>query len=297
MWVAIVGCGYVGVELGRRLSAAGHDVVGVRRSPDGIETIREAGFEGIRADVSDPESLEAVPDVDAVVYSVSAGGRGAEAARRAYVETQATAIEAFGTRERPPDRWIYTGSTGVYGDHDGAWVDESTDPRPDGDRGRNLLRAESIARERTAEYGIDGAVVRFAGLYGPGRFRLQRYLEGPVAGRHLNLFHRDDAAGAVAYLLERNLVREGVILGVDDEPVWRPDLAEWLAEQCNAPAPATITVEERLEDVADPGRRNRIAADKRCSNDTLRELGYELEYPTYRDGYREAVRAYRSTRE
>lgn len=247
--------------------------------------------------MTDPDSLAAVPDVEAVVYSVSAGGRGADAARRAYVEGQTTAVETFGTRDHPPDRWIYTGSTGVYGDHGGAWVDESTDPRPDGERGQQLLRAESVARNRTAEYGIDGAVVRFAGLYGPDRYRLRRYLEGPVTGRHLNLFHRDDAAGAVAYLLERDLVREGVVLGVDDEPVWRPDLAEWLAAECDVPPPDSITVEERLEDVTDPGRRNRIAADKRCSNEKLRELGYELEYPTYREGYREAVRAYRSNHE
>jgi len=285
MDVAILGCGYVGVELGRRLSSAGHDVVGVRRSTEGIERISAAGFEGVRADVTEAGSLEAVPDVDAVVYSVSAGGRGAEPARRAYLEGQSTAAEAFGRRSSPPDRWIYTSSTGVYGDHGGDIVDEETPLEPESERGRILVEAESIA----TDLGIDGTVVRLGGLYGPGRYRIDRYLEGPVTERHVNLIHRDDAAGVVAYLLVEDLARGEVVLGVDDEPARRPDLAAWLARQCDVPVPATTSIERRLEGVDDEARRRRIRSDKRCSNAKIRGMGYEFEYPTYREGYAEAV--------
>ncbi|PSQ18288.1 NAD(P)-dependent oxidoreductase [Halobacteriales archaeon QS_8_69_26] len=295
MRVAILGCGYVGLELGRRLTDAGHGVVGVRRSESGLADVQAAGVTPVRADVTDPESLSAVGDVDAVVYAVSAGGRGVEAAREAYVEGLRTAIDALGDRDDPPDRLVYTGSTGVYGDHGGEWVDESTPPAPDTERGEVLLEAERIARERSEERGIDGTVARFAGLYGPDRYRIDRYLDGPVTEGWLNLLHRADAAGAVAHLLTEDLARDEVVLVVDDEPVRRPDLAAWLAEQVGAPAPSTRTVAERLSGSDLPeGSRARIRADKRCSNAKLRGLGYEFEFPTYREGYREAVEEYAS---
>ena len=287
MRVAILGCGYVGIELGSRLTDAGHDVVGVRRSAAGLDAIEAAGFDAVRADVTDAESLGAVPDVDWVVYAVSAGGRGVDMARAAYVEGLRTATETFGGRESPPDRLVYTSSTGVYGDHDGDWVDESTTPTPATERQRVLLEAERIA---LASDRIDGTVVRFGGLYGPDRYRLDYYLDGPVTEGYLNSTHRDDAAGAVAHVLETDRARGEVVLAVDDEPVSKWAFADWLADECERPRPPKQTVEERAAS-AEVGRR--IRANKRCANDRLHELGYELRYPAVWDGYRPAIDAFR----
>ena len=290
MRVAILGCGYVGLELGRRLVARGHEVVGVRRSIEGCEAIEEAGLDAVRADVTDPEALSWVPDADALVFAASSGGRGADAAREVYVEGLGTAIDHFGERERPPDRLIYTSSTGVYGDHDGGWVDEETQIEPTTEKTRVLAEAERVALESP----IDGTVARFAGLYGPERYRLERYLEGPVTEGYLNMVHRDDAAGAVRYLLEEDLARGEVVLVSDDEPAEKWAFADWLAEQCGVEEPPKWTKEERLAegDLSEAARR-RVLTSKRCSNAKLRELGYEFEYPTFREGYREAIEAYR----
>jgi nucleoside-diphosphate-sugar epimerase len=292
MRIAILGCGYVGLALGRRLDAAGHRVVGIRRSKEGLREVSEAGLEPVEADVTVPKTLTRVPDVDGVVYAVSSGRRGSvAAARRTYVDGLAATVDEFAGRGSPPDRLVYTSSTGVYGDHGGDWVDEDTSLRPDTDRGEVLVEAESAALE-AADRGIDGTVARFGGLYGPGRYRLDRYLEGPVTEGWLNLLHRDDAAGAVAHLLTGDLARGEVVVCVDDEPVRKEALAEWLATQCGRAPPATRSVEERLSagDLS-PGARARIRAQKRCSNAKLRGLGYEFAYPTYREGYREAVAA------
>jgi len=290
--VAILGCGYVGLELGRQLRSS-HEVVGVRRSDDGITAIEDAGFEAVRADVTDPESLSAVPDADWLVFAASSGGRGAEAAREVYVEGLRTAIDHFWSRADPPERLVYTSSTGVYGDHDGAWVDEETPLDPQTEKTEVLAEAERVARERPVEHGGHGAVARFAGLYGPDRYRLERYLEGPVTAGYLNMVHRADAAGAVRHLLTENN-REEVVLVVDDEPVEKWAFADWLAEQCDVSFPPKQTTEERLaDDSLSETAKRRIQTSKRCSNDRLRELGYEFEYPTFRDGYRDAVREYR----
>ncbi|MDS0281144.1 SDR family oxidoreductase [Haloarcula onubensis] len=289
--VAILGCGYVGLELGRQL-AADHDVVGVRRSEAGRDAIEQAGFEAVRADVTDADSLSAVPDADWVVFAASSGGRGAEVAREVYVEGLKTAIDHFWSRTDAPERLVYTSSTGVYGDHGGDWVDEGTPLDPQTEKTDVLAEAERVARERPGEYGGHGTVARFAGLYGPDRYRLERYLEGPVTAGYLNMVHRDDAAGAVRFLLEGGH-RDGVVLVVDDEPVEKWAFADWLAERCGVAFPPKQTTEERLADpdLSETAKR-RIETSKRCSNDRLRELGYEFAYPTFRDGYRAAVDSY-----
>jgi len=283
--VAILGCGYVGIELGRQLTDAGHDVVGVRRSDAGLEAIEDAGFDAVRADVTDAASLDAVPDVDWVVYAASAGGRGPEAARAAYVEGLRTAVETFSERPSSPDRLVYTSSTGVYGDHDGAWVDEATALEPATERQRVLVEAEEIALDGP----IDGTVVRFGGLYGPDRYRLDYYLDGPVTEGYLNSIHRDDAAGVVAHLLTTDQGRDDVVLAVDDEPVSKWAFADWLADECGVERPPKETVEERGDDAS-----RRVRASKRCINDRLHAVGYDLQYPTVWAGYRSAIHAFRS---
>ena len=294
MQVAVVGCGYVGLALARRL-APDHEVVGVRRSDGGLEAVADAGADPVRADVTDPETIAAVPDVDAVVYAVSAGGRDADAARETYVEAQRRTVETFGGRASPPDRFLYTSSTGVYGDHGGAWVTEETPLSPVTPREAALAAAERVTLEAAPDAGMDGTVARLAGLYGPDRYRLDRYLSGPVTAGYLNCCHRADAAGAIAHFLSADRARGEVVTVVDDEPVSKWALADWLAEACGEPAPPKRTVEETVAsgDYSEAAA-HRLRASKRCSNEKLRSLGYDPVYPTFRAGYRPAVEGYRA---
>lgn len=292
MNVAIIGCGYVGLELSRQLSDSDGNVVGVRRSTGGLAAIKSTGTTAIRADVTDPSTLERIPDVDAVVFAASSGGRETNAARAVYVDGLAAAIDEFGSRTSPPEQFVYTSSTGVYGDHDGEWVDETTPPQPTTDKTEVLYEAERIALERSLANGIDGTIVRLGGIYGPDRYRLGRYLDRPVTEGYRNIIHRDDAAGIIRFVLES--VRKDVVLGVDDEPTEKWAFADWLAGECGVEPPPKLTVDERLEagNLSERVKR-RLRTSKRCSNDLIRELGYEFQYPTYREGYREAIEAYR----
>ena len=303
MRTVIVGCGYIGIELGRQLQSAGSEVTsgeipavtGVRRSDAGLETVAEAGFTPMRADATDPGSLTELPDADVVVFAASSGGRGAQAAEEIYVDGLSNVIEEYAARDDPPDRLVYISSTGVYGDHDGGWVDESTPIDPTTEKTRVLADAEQLALN-SCSHGIDGTVVRFAGLYGPDRYRLSRYLEGPVTDGYLNMVHRTDAAGSIRYLLRESLGHDEVVLVCDDEPAHKWRFADWLAEQCDCEPPEKQTKAERLAgaDLSEPARR-RIHTSKRCDNDRLRQMGYKFDYPTYRDGYQDAVESYRET--
>jgi nucleoside-diphosphate-sugar epimerase len=284
MRVAVLGCGYVGLELGRQLADRGHEVVGVRRS--GLDQVREAGLDAVRADVTEPDTLAAVPDADALVFAASSGGGDAAAARELYVGGLRTVASAFGGRGDPPERLVYTSSTGVYGDHGGDWVDEDTPLDPTTEKTRALVAAERAAREAP----FDTTVVRFAGLYGPGRYRLERYLDGPVTEGYLNMIHRDDAAGTVRFALDGDA---DTLLAADDEPASKWAFADWLADACGVSRPPKRTREAALadRDPESPAAR-RLRTSKRCSNRRLRDLGYEFDYPTFREGYRAAVEAY-----
>jgi len=171
----------------------------------------------VQADITDREALAAVPDVDAIVFAASSGvavprpparrtsriADGNRGVRRARARPRATGLHLV---------------DGVHGDHDGDWVNEETPLEPTTDKTEVLAEAERIALEHPPEYGYEGTVARYAGLYGPDRYRLERYLEGPVTEGYLNMVHRDDAAGAVRYLLEEDLARGEVVQVVDDEP-------------------------------------------------------------------------------
>ena len=295
MRVVILGCGYLGLELGKQLESCGNRVVGVRRSDTGLDAIESAGFEAIKADVTDQDSLDSIPDADWVVFAASAPGA-STAARKTYVDGLETAIRAFAGRSNPPSRFVYTSSTGVYGDRDGDWVDESTPLSPTTDRERTLVDAERVALEETNSGVLDRTVVRLAGMYGPGRYGLDRYLTGPVTEGYRNAVHRDDAAGATSFLLNEDLARNDVVLVVDDEPIQKPVFAAWLATECGVPKPPLRSQGDvRADESLSESQRQRLLSDKRCSNRKLRHLGYEFEYPTVRDGYQRAIEACRDT--
>lgn len=290
MRVATLGCGYVGRELGRQLLDAGHEVTGVVRSAESAAKVDELGIDAVQADLTVPSELRELPDADALVFTASAGRGSVEQARSLYVDGLRAVISEFRGRDEPPERLLFTSSTGVYGNHDGDWVDEETPVSPASPKARVIAEAEAIVH-RSA---LDSTVARFAGLYGPGRYRLRSYLDSVTDGWR-NSTHRDDAAGALAWFLTEDCARGETVLVTDGSPVRRWAFADWLAEECNEPEPEKLTVQERLDcgDLS-PEAARRYRTEKRCRNDTLLELGYELRYKTIYEGYEEAVTAYRA---
>ncbi len=266
--VLIAGCGYVGRELGRRLADEGAEVFGLRRGADELGP----GIRPVRADLSDPKTLDGLPaELDGVVYAASAGSSTPDAYRAAYV----TGLRNLLSRVTPR-RLIFLSSTAVYGDRHGAWTDETTSTEPDHFSGEILLEAERLALSAPCA----AVVLRLGGIYGPGRDRLVRAVASGEARRPAeptwtNRIHRDDAAGAAAHLLSIERP-ESVYLGVDSEPADLGTMYAWIASRLGCPAPA----------VAEAPAEGRLArGSKRCSNARLLGSGYSFAYPTFREGY------------
>ena len=286
MKAVIIGCGYVGQVLGTLLRAGGHEVIGVARHASSHTAIARRGITPVAGDITQKETIDALPDAEWVIVAVSSGGGDAAAARAVFETGLTSVIDSYSKRSDPPERLVYTSSSSVYGDHEGAWVDETTALAPGTEKSTILARAEEIAIDRSASAGFDGTVCRFAGLYGPGRYRLERYLGERVTAGYLNMVHRVDAAGAIAHLLQVDRGRGQVVNVVDNQPVDRHTFAAALARRVGARSPDRRPLADRLADASlSAAGRRRLAAQKRVSNQRLRSLGYRLRYPTFRSGY------------
>lgn len=272
MTVLIAGCGDLGTEVGLRFAAAGHHVVGLRRSPEKLPP----EIHGIRADLSG-HVPELPGDVDIVVIAVAADASTEEAYRAAYLNGVKNVLDALERQSIRTRRILFVSSTAVYKDSGGAVVDESTPAEPTRFSGRILLEAEDLLFARTA--GTRAISVRLGGIYGPGRTRLIDQVRSgkatiPAQSKHTNRIHRDDAAAMIVHLATMEQEPDAVYLGVDDDPAEYGDVLRFLAAELQLPAPP-------VGPASDGG-----AGDKRCSNRRLRSTGFTFAYPSFREGYR-----------
>lgn len=274
----ILGCGDIGTTLGRLLVDAGHRVVGVRRHPQALEG---TGIEPLALDLTDEAALAELPDADIVVYVASADHFDESAYRAAYPDGLNAVLGELERRDKTPRRVFFVSSTSVYAQQDGEQVDETSPTEPRGFSGQLMLTAERAL----TEHALPGTVVRFSGIYGPGRDRLiQQVREGRVAAAvppmYTNRIHRDDCAGVLAHLIGRALddqPLEPLYLASDCEPVPLHDVTAWLAQRLGI---------ESSETMQSPLRRR---SSKRCDNTRLCGTGYRFRYPTFREGYAQVL--------
>ncbi len=281
----IVGCGYVGSALARRLSAAGDALWAVsRQAPDALLDLDrvQLGAADVtqRLQLKDALAEALAAPLDNVCYLVAAGRHEERAYRSAYVDGLANLLELLS--EQPNARLFFASSTAVYGQRRGERVDESSLTEPEGFAGRVLLEAEQLAHKALQRT----VVVRFGGIYGPGRERLiSRIRRGQALGadrRALrNRIHRDDCAAVLQHLMNLDDPAPCYV-AVDNEPGPLGRVEAWLCAQLGCSAAALVP--------AEPGPFS-TATSKHCSNALLRASGFELLYPSFREGYGALLRS------
>jgi nucleoside-diphosphate-sugar epimerase len=276
------GHGYSAQALSARLLPQGWRIFGTTRNPLKAEALAAEGI----VPVLWPDGDLSAAFESATHLLVSAGP---DSAGDPVLVRHRDAI----TRIAPRLDWVgYLSTTGVYGDHQGGWVDEGTPLTPTTRRGRMRVEAET---EWRAIQGLPLHVFRLAGIYGPGRGPFEKVRDGTARriikpGQVFSRIHVDD----IAQVLEASMQRPdpGAIYNLcDDDPAPPQDVIAHAAKLLGLPLPEEIAYESaEMTEMA----RSFYAESKRVSNRRIKEdLGVRLLYPDYRAGLRAVLAAER----
>jgi nucleoside-diphosphate-sugar epimerase len=275
------GLGYCALHLARRLRADGWDISGTARTVAGADAIAHEGFAPLVFDGTSPGVgiREALQGATHVLVSVPPDDGGDP-----VLQHHAADIAAA-----PALGWIgYLSTVGVYGNRDGAWVDEDSPTNPSSERSRRRVAAEEAWRAFGDREHKRVQIFRLAGIYGPGRSAIDRLRAGTAQriikpGQVFNRIHVDDIA-RVLYAAMTLRGMHDVYNVADDEPAPPQDVIAYAAQLLQVPPPPEIAIEEaKLSLMA----KSFYVENKRISNARLRaDLAVDLEFPSYREGLR-----------
>ena len=288
MTTLIIGCGYLGQRVGMLISQSGERVHGTVRSQRRAALIAELGIEPVIADVLKPDTLRELPVTERVFYCVGFDRAAGIPMRSVYVNGLQNVLDQL---SRSVARFVYASSTGVYGQTSGEWVDEGSPTHPHHASGKYCLEAEKSVRAWVESRGGRAAaiVLRFAGLYGPGRVVRRALVERgePIPGdpeKLLNLVHIDDAARASVAALAAPRA-DSIYVISDDRPITRQEYYTCVASILGAPEPRFEPPQPGSPEAA------RDATSKRVDNRRMKaQLVAEPSYPDIATGLPAALR-------
>ena len=270
------GHGYSAQALSRLLLPMGWNITGTTRSDEKASQLRD---EGVTAVVWPGNDIsQALSQATHVLVSAGPSEHGDPVLNALRDQIAAKAKDL---------KWVgYLSTTGVYGDHQGGWVDETTPLTPSTRRGRFRQQAEQDWQDLAQEFGVPLHIFRLAGIYGPGRGPFSKVRNGTArriikANQVFSRIHVEDIAQVLAASIAQP--NPGAIYNLcDDDPAPPQDVIAYAAELLNLPVPPAVAFEDA--DMT-PMARSFYAESKRVRNDRIKtELGISLLYPTYRDG-------------
>ena len=266
----IIGLGYTGTEIARRAAAEGFQVTVTSRDPAGAK----------------PPPGITVIDFHAAAPALQNATHLLQTA--APDENGDPLLARFMGRLGTPEWAGMLSTTGVYGDRDGAWVDEDTPAAPTGPRGRRRLEAEQAWAAAFPAARVD--LFRVAGIYGPGRSVLDDVRAGRARrvdkpGHLFGRIHRDDIATAVLAAMHQHRPPGVQVLNLnDDEPAANADVTAYAATLIGATEPPLVPFEHALAAMSPMGRSFWAENRRVASRKTQARLGVTWAYPTYREG-------------
>jgi nucleoside-diphosphate-sugar epimerase len=269
----IFGYGYTAAHLTRRLLKQRWEIAATTRNPLKQQELRRLGITPY--DFHDPEISVVLNDYEYVLISIPPTKNG-----------DTVLLEYADTFRHYTGKWIgFLSTTGVYGDHQGAWVDETTQPAPNlSSRRQCRLDAENAWLKLHSQHQKPVHIFRLAGIYGAGKGIGNRneLAESIVKeGHYFSRIHAEDIAGALDASMQRP--HPGRIYNLaDDEPAPKIEVIRYAARLLHLPPPQEIPYQpELLEGMAAEFWKH----NKRVSNQRMKqELAYSLHYPTYREG-------------
>ncbi|HRY08103.1 MAG TPA: SDR family oxidoreductase [Hyphomicrobiaceae bacterium] len=283
------GLGFCARHLIARLERTQWHIAGTVREAASAERWRAAGIDTYAFDgTAQPPGLAQALSAATHVLISAPPGPDADPVLSQYRSTLAAAA-GLG--------WIgYLSTVGVYGEHHGGWVDETTPPSPVSTRSRHRRAAEEAWDAFSHQTGKRVVIFRLAGIYGPGRSAIDSVRDGRARriikpGQRFNRIHVTDIANAVQASM-RGKGNAPILNVTDDLPAPPQDVIAYAAEVLGVPAPPEVAFEDaQLSAMA----RSFYGENKQVRNDLMkRDLGITLAYPTYREGLAAIAKATKS---
>lgn len=284
--VLIIGCGDTGRRLAALYRAEGRQVSGVVRSEASARALHAVGIRPIRTDL-DAGDLPSLPSGGArVFYFAPPVDVGKDDVR---IERLLDHLEFTGL----PARFLYMSTTGVYGDCEGRWIDESEPLKPSTYRAQRRIAAEDAVRRWCDEKDIEWLILRVPAIYGPGRLLTERLKSGmptvrPEECSFTNRIHIDDLV-SVCHAVMAEAPGRSVYNVSDGQPSTITDYLFQLAELTGMQKPPLISMHE-AERMLSPSIMSFMKESKRLKNDKLlRETGITLRYPDLKSGLKASL--------
>ncbi|WP_420412292.1 SDR family oxidoreductase [Roseibium sp.] len=275
MRLFVFGAGYSGKAIMEEVRDQFEWIGGTTRAADKVDELKASGFEAFLFDGESPGTgiADALSKATHVLISIAPNDTGDP-----VLNHHAKDIAAANPK------WIgYLSTVGVYGNHDGAWVDETTDCKPVSKRSVQRVAAEKAWLDFAEEHQFAVQVFRLSGIYGPGRNAFENFKKGRARrlvkpGQVFNRIHVADIAGAVANAMQKPSTR--IFNVTDNEPAPPQDVVAYAAELLGVAPPPEIAFE--TADLT-PMARSFYGENKRVSNQRVKdELGYTFRFPDYR---------------
>ncbi|MDA9089292.1 SDR family oxidoreductase [Amylibacter sp.] len=265
-----IGHGFSASVLGAQLIKDGWTVYGTTRSVEKAKKLNDGGVNSIIWPGTDLTPY--IQKATHILTSVSPNSQGDPVLNQYNEILSKNTFDWFG----------YLSTTGVYGNHNGGWVDENSPLKPNTTRGK--LREE--AELSWSKLNINLHIFRLAGIYGPGRGPFSKVRNGTARriikeGQLFSRIHVDDIAQVL--LASIRYPRQGAIYNVcDDNPAPPEDVISYAAELLDMPIPIAIDYDKAEMSLM---ARSFYAENKRVSNELIKkELGVELKFPDYKAG-------------
>lgn len=281
--IFIIGCGYIGQKLATRVLTEVEDieVMALARSSASNQQLQSLGIMTVPGDLDRSALLSELPTAQTVVYYF---------APPPTQGVQDTRLSAFLTALKPkqyPDKIVLISTTGVYGDCGGAWIDEQQPLKPQTDRARRRIDAETQLQAWQANSGVPTVILRVPGIYGPDRLPIERIQQGlPVLAAEVapysNRIHAEDLV--TACLLAGVSEGSGIYHVSDGSPSTMTDFFYQVADVFQLPRPPALTWAEAQQQLS-PEMLSYLSESKRLKLDHIQqELGYVAEYPNLAAG-------------
>ncbi|PHS72895.1 MAG: NAD(P)-dependent oxidoreductase [Cycloclasticus sp.] len=274
--ILIIGCGDIGSALATQLNDDGHQVTGLRRSPQ-ADTV---GITFIQADIAKVSEVDAIDlNFEQIIYILSPDASDLSAYEAVFNIGVKNLLNTLEKQQAGP-AITFVSSTRVYGQHQGEWLDETSPTKPTDERGQILLAAE----QQFLAFNNATTIVRFSGIYGRSNYFINQVKAGKEVQKeppyYTNRVHKEDCVGALAFLINKKstgVKLKSTYLVSDCDPASKWNVACYLADGLSIERPPAL----RLDKQAD--------CNKRLDNRRLIKEGFEFKYKTYKEGFKEAL--------